>query len=62
MRIDEACIDHNVHGLIADMLSLSDLYDWSGPSETARNLQLVTLGEIRGICQLATALKEVLKA
>lgn len=60
MKFDAACIDHHVHRLIDDMLS--DLYDWSGASETQRNLQLVTLGEIRGICQLATALKEVLKA
>jgi len=59
MKIDEACIDHNVARLTDEMLS--ELYDWCGKSDNEENMWLVSMGEIRGMMQLANALKEVLK-
>ena len=40
---------------------LSELYDWCGKSDSEENMRLVSMGEIRGMTQLANALKEVLK-
>lgn len=57
MKIDEACIDYNVDRLVG--LLTDDLYEWMSDDE---KIVPVTLGEIRGIHQLAEALKEVLRA
>lgn len=56
MKIDEACINHNVDRLIAEITD--SLYEWVDDEKTS----IATLGEIRGIHQLAEALKEVLKS
>ena len=56
MKIDEVCINHNVDKLIGEMTD--ELYEWVDNDR----LMAVSLGEIRGIHQLAEALKEVLKA
>ena len=56
MKIDESCIDHNTVRLVQDIVrSFYEFQDKDGWRET-------TLGEISGICMLAEALKEVLKA
>lgn len=38
MKIDEACIDHNVARLTDEMLS--ELYDWCGKSDSEENMRL----------------------
>lgn len=55
MKIDSACIDHNVDRLIAD--ATETLYEWIDDDK----MIIAALGEIRGIHQLAEALKEVLR-
>lgn len=59
MKIDEACINHNVVRLVDEMTAT--LYDFVEPGGEMDYLRVATLGEIRGICDLANALKEVLK-
>lgn len=60
MKIDEACINHNVVRLVDEMVS--ELYEFTDKSDSMDNMRVATLGEIRGMCQLANALKEVLRA
>lgn len=60
MKIDEACINHNVVRLVDEMTS--ELYEFTDKSDNMDNMRVATLGEIRGMCQLANALKEVLRA
>lgn len=55
VKIDSACIDHNVDRLIAD--ATETLYEWIDDDK----MMAAALGEIRGIHQLAEALKEVLR-
>ena len=59
MKIDEACINHNVVRMVDEMIS--ELYDFVNDDEDTDHMRIATLGEIRGICDLANALKEVLK-
>ena len=47
MKIDEACINHNVDRLVSEA--------------TDEKMIIAALGELRGIHQLAEALKEVLR-
>lgn len=56
MKIDTACIDHNVDRLIGEITY--ELYEWVNDDKMAA----ISLGEISGIHQLAEALKEVLRA
>lgn len=56
MKIDTACIDHNVDRLVGEITG--ELYEWTDNDR----IMATALGEIRGIHQLAEALKEVLKA
>lgn len=60
MKIDEACINHNVVRLVDEMTS--ELYEFTEKSDNMDNMRVATLGEIRGMCQLANALKDVLRA
>lgn len=60
MKIDEACINHNVVRLVDEMTSA--LYEFSDATDIDDHARIATLGEIRGVCDLAKALKEVLKA
>ena len=56
MKITEACINHNVDRLVAD--ATETLYEWVDDEK----MIIAALGELRGIHQLAEALKEVLRA
>lgn len=55
MKIDSACIDYNVDRLVGEITS--ELYEWADNDR----MMATALGEIRGIHQLAEALKEVLR-
>lgn len=55
MRITADCIDHNVSCLVNDLTA--SIYELDSDQEKD-----ILLGEIRGICDLADVLKEVLKA
>lgn len=56
MKIDEACINHNVDRLVAE--TTESLYEWVDEDR----MMIAALGELRGIHQLAEALKEVLRS
>ena len=60
MKIDESCINHNALRLIADLVS--ELYEYTGEKPSEDNFRIATLGEIRGICDMAAVMKEVLKS
>ena len=60
MKIDEACINHNVVRLVDDMTF--SLYEYADETPNDDHKRIATLCEIRGICDLANALKEVLRA
>jgi len=55
MRITADCIDHNVSCLVNDLTAT--IYELDSDQQKD-----MVLGEIRGICDLADILKEVLKA
>lgn len=59
MKIDEACINHNVVRLVDEMTS--SMYEFAEQTDTDDHVRIATLGAIRGVCDLANALKEVLK-
>lgn len=59
MKIDEACINHNVVRLVDEMTAT--LYEYADANDQEDHERIATLGGIRGICDLANALKEVLK-
>ena len=59
MKIDEACINHNVVRQVDEITS--SLYEYAGETSSDDHTRIAMLGEIRGICDLANALKEVLK-
>ena len=56
MKIDSACIDYNVDRLVGEITG--ELYEWVDSDK----MMATALGEIRGIHQLAEALKEVRRA
>ena len=60
VKIDESCINHNAVRLIGEMVS--ELYELTDQDASMDNMRIATLGEIRGICQMADAMKEVMKA
>lgn len=59
MKIDESCINHNALRLINE--EVSELFEYCTEKPNDDHIRLVTLGEIRGMCLLADALKEALK-
>ena len=59
MKIDESNINHNALRLIDDLVS--ELYEYTGEKPTDDNYRIASLGEIRGICNMAAVMKEVLK-
>ena len=62
MKITEDTINHNAVRIIDDLTSCCyDMISEDNPNEE-RDYLLMTLGEIQGVCDLARALKEVLKA
>lgn len=61
MKITEDAINHNAVRIIDDLTSSCyDMISENKPNEE-RDYLLMTLGEIQGVCDLARALKEVLK-
>ena len=56
MKISEEDINHNAVRLIHEI----EIWDLTG--QGMQDIQILTLGYIRGITELAEALKEVLKA
>lgn len=59
MKIDEACINHNVTRLTAEILT--PLYEALNDNSQDNLYRIENLGEIKGMLMLADALKEVLK-
>ena len=55
VKVDSACIDYNVDRLVGEITG--ELYEWTDNDR----MMATALGEIRGIHQLAEALKEALK-
>jgi hypothetical protein len=59
MKISSENIDYNALRLIGEMVS--ELYEFTDSDANMENMRIATLGEIRGICQMADAMKEVLR-
>jgi len=59
MKIDEACINHNVTRLTAEILN--PLYETLNDNSQDNLYRIENLGEIKGMLMLADALKEVLR-
>ena len=60
MKIDYSNIDYNAVRLIGEMVS--ELYEFTDQGASMENMRIATLGEIRGICQMANTMKEVLRS
>lgn len=58
MKIDESCINHNAVRLIDGVWDMSR----TAGEEEGMKLAAMTLGYIKGITDMANALKEALKA
>lgn len=58
MKIDEACIDHNAVKLINEIMG--DPYEYGDQDETADHCRLITIGAVRGVLDMAEAMKKVL--
>lgn len=59
MKITDDCIDYNTVRLIDED---TDPWALSGQSDDMDNERLIMLGYIRGVIDMAQAMKEVLKA
>lgn len=59
MKIDEACINHNVALMTSEIMT--QLYEILNDNSQDNFYRIETLGEIKGILLLANALKDVLK-
>lgn len=59
MKIDEACVNHNALRLINEIVGCP--YEYGDQDESADHLRLLTLGEVRGVLDMAEAMKKVLK-
>lgn len=60
MRINQENINYNVRRMVEDLVE--QLYDYSDDTGDSDNLRIATLGEIKGICEFAKCMEEVLKA
>lgn len=58
MKIDEACINHNAVRLINEIMG--NPYEYGDQDESTDHLRLLTLGEVRGVLDMAEAMKAVL--
>ena len=58
MKIGEEDINHNAVRLIDEL----DMWDISGTADGEDGLRIMALGYIKGVTEMAKALKEVLKA
>ena len=59
MKIDEAYINHTALRLINE--SVGCPYEYSDQDETADHCRLMTIGAVRGVLDMAEAMKKVLK-
>lgn len=57
MKIDEACINNNVVRLIDEF----EMWDLTSDSGLDENMRIMALGYVKGLTELADALKEVLR-
>lgn len=60
MKIDEACINHNVVRII-DKIVVAPYMLLNENKDDRHNKMLIMYGEIKGALEMAKALKEVLK-
>lgn len=60
MKIDEACVNHNALRIINDIVGIP--YEYGDQDENADHYRLMTIGAVRGVLDMAEAMKEVLKA
>lgn len=60
MRINEECINHNASRLIDDVTA--NPYEWSEQGDDADHQRILTIGYVRGVLDMAKAMKEVLKS
>lgn len=59
MKIDKSCIDHNANRLVNEIV----LYMWDNlKNENREEVALVNLAYIRGVMDMAEAMKKVLDA
>lgn len=59
MRINRENINYNVRRMVGDLVET--LYDYTDESLDFDNLRIATLGEIKGICEFAKCMEEVLE-
>ena len=60
MRINEECINHNASRLIDDVTASP--YEWVEQGDDADHQRILTIGYVRGVIDMAKAMKEVLKS
>ena len=60
MRITQENIAYNVQRMVSELVST--IYDCSDASDDMDHIRIATLGEIKGICEFAKCMEEVLKA
>ncbi len=58
MKIDEACINHNAVKLISEIVGIP--YEYGDQDESTDHLRLLTIGAVRGVLDMAEAMKKVL--
>ena len=58
MKIDEACINYNAVRLINEIMG--NPYEYGDQDESADHFRLMTLGAVRGVLDMAEAMKKVL--
>lgn len=59
MKIDEECINHNALRLIKEIVGLP--FEYNDQNDDSDHMRLVTIGFVRGVIELADALKEAVK-
>lgn len=59
MKIDEACINHNAVRLINEKI-VGSPYEYGDQDETADHCRLLTIGAVRGVLDMAAAMKKAL--
>ena len=58
MKITEDCINHNVVRIVSELTD--SIYDCSDANADMDHIRIATLGEIKGVCEFAKVMKEVL--
>lgn len=59
MKISKENIDYNVRWMVSELVD--SLYDFSDDSKDFDHIRIATLTEIRGICEFAKCMEEVLE-